>query len=45
VICGALSTPHDRYQARVLWVLALVPLMLAARASEQKARRAEMERG
>ena len=45
VICGALSTPHDRYQARVLWVLALVPLMLAARAFGQKARRAEMERG
>lgn len=38
VICGALSTPHDRYQARVLWVLALVPLM---RAGERFARRAQ----
>lgn len=31
VICGALSTPHDRYQARVLWVFALLPIMLACR--------------
>jgi hypothetical protein len=29
-ICGALSTPHDRYQARVMWVLALLPMLLAA---------------
>ena len=29
-ICGALSTPHDRYQARVVWVLALLPILLAA---------------
>ncbi|WP_198355426.1 hypothetical protein [Sphingomonas sp. MA1305] len=26
-ICGALSTPHDRYQARVIWVLPLVALL------------------
>lgn len=25
-LCGALSTPHDRYQARVIWVLALAAL-------------------
>ena len=37
VICGALSTPHDRYHARILWVLALVPLM---RAGERLQRRA-----
>lgn len=30
-ICGALSTPHDRYGARVLWVL---PLLAAASLSK-----------
>jgi len=30
MVCGALSTPHDRYQARILWVLALVPMILVA---------------
>lgn len=30
VLCGALSTPHDRYQARVIWVLALAALAIAA---------------
>jgi hypothetical protein len=24
VICGGLSTPHDRYGARVLWLLPLL---------------------
>lgn len=24
LICGALSTPHDRYQARVIWLLPLI---------------------
>ena len=28
VVCGALSTPHDRYQARVLWVFALAAITL-----------------
>ncbi|WP_375271418.1 hypothetical protein [Sphingomonas sp.] len=37
VICGALSTPHDRYQARVLWVLALLPVMLAGRRLARRA--------
>jgi hypothetical protein len=27
VICGALSTPHDRYQARVIWLLPLFALL------------------
>ena len=28
---GALSKPHDRYQARVAWLLLLPPLLYAAR--------------
>ncbi|WP_375391086.1 hypothetical protein [uncultured Sphingomonas sp.] len=28
-ICGALSTPHDRYQARAIWVLAFGALTIA----------------
>jgi len=27
-ICGALSTPHDRYQARVIWLLPFVAALL-----------------
>lgn len=27
LICGALSVPHDRYSARVVWLIALVSLM------------------
>lgn len=30
-ICGALSTPHDRYQARVLWLMALMPFLAFVR--------------
>lgn len=26
LVCGALSTPHDRYQARVVWLLQLLAL-------------------
>lgn len=29
LICGALSTPHDRYAARVIWLLPLATLLLA----------------
>lgn len=29
IICGVLSTPHDRYQARVAWVLPLVAALIA----------------
>jgi hypothetical protein len=28
LICGALSTPHDRYQARVIWLLPLLAFYL-----------------
>jgi hypothetical protein len=27
LVCGVLSTPHDRYQARALWLLPLIALM------------------
>jgi hypothetical protein len=30
-VCGALSTPHDRYQARVIWLLPLLALCLPSR--------------
>jgi hypothetical protein len=30
-ICGALSNPHDRYQSRLIWPVALSVLLLAAR--------------
>jgi hypothetical protein len=29
-VCGALSTPHDRYQARVIWILELMAMMMIA---------------
>jgi hypothetical protein len=32
-ICGALSNPHDRYQSRLIWPVALAVLLLAARGS------------
>jgi len=32
LICGLLSTPHDRYQARVIWLLPLLAGLLALRA-------------
>lgn len=28
VVCGLLSTPHDRYQARVIWLLPALVIML-----------------
>lgn len=41
VLCGALSTPHDRYQARAIWVLAfaavtIIPALLATWANGQR---------
>lgn len=30
-VCGALSTPHDRYQARMIWLLPLAALCLPGR--------------
>jgi hypothetical protein len=30
-ICGALSSPHDRYQARLVWLACFVVLLFAAR--------------
>ncbi len=33
IVCGALSTPHDRYSARVLWVLVLVAIGVTGRAT------------
>lgn len=32
-LCGALSGPHDRYQARVIWTLPLLAFALAVRQS------------
>lgn len=29
-VCGALSTPHDRYQARVIWILQLMAMLIMA---------------
>lgn len=29
-VCGALSTPHDRYQARIIWILQLMAMLLVA---------------
>ncbi|MDB5774667.1 MAG: hypothetical protein JWP38_800 [Herbaspirillum sp.] len=29
IVCGTLSTPHDRYQARVIWLLELTALVIA----------------
>ncbi|UZK67746.1 hypothetical protein [Sphingomonas sp. M1-B02] len=31
IVCGVLSTPHERYNARVVWVLMLVALLVTAR--------------
>lgn len=28
IVCGALSTPHERYQARIIWVLPFVALLI-----------------
>jgi len=30
LICGALSTPHDRYQARVIWLIPLIAFYIYA---------------
>ena len=29
-VCGALSTPHDRYQARIIWILELMAFVIVA---------------
>lgn len=41
VLCGALSTPHDQYQTRAIWVLALAAIapVLARRGSRSMDRR------
>lgn len=39
-ICGALAAPHDRYQARVIWVLPFVAALLYG---ERKARIKELK--
>lgn len=31
IICGLLSTPHDRYQARVIWLIPALVLVLESR--------------
>jgi hypothetical protein len=36
VVCGAISTPHDRYQTRVLWLLPLLAITLALRAWDRR---------
>jgi len=37
-ICGALSSPHDRYQARLMWPVCLSALLLLTRRSEDARR-------
>lgn len=38
IVCGCLSTPHDRYQARIIWVLPLFAVLaLAARSRRLQA--------
>ena len=29
-VCGALSTPHDRYQGRIIWILQLMAMVIVA---------------
>lgn len=29
-VCGALSTPHDRYQGRIVWILQLMAMIIVA---------------
>ena len=29
-VCGALSTPHDRYQARIIWIVQLLAFVVVA---------------
>jgi hypothetical protein len=36
-ICGVLSNPHDRYQSRLIWPVALSVLLLAARRRDEAA--------
>lgn len=35
VVCGAISNPHDRYGARIVWIAAFIVLLALARAIEQ----------
>ncbi|HXD44747.1 MAG TPA: hypothetical protein VN655_06390 [Pseudolabrys sp.] len=35
-VCGALSNPHDRYGARMVWIAALAVLMAIARLAERR---------
>ncbi|MEA2906929.1 MAG: hypothetical protein QOI12_4316 [Alphaproteobacteria bacterium] len=37
VVCGVLSSPHDRYGARLVWLASLVLLMVPWRAGKQEA--------
>jgi hypothetical protein len=38
-VCGAVSTPHDRYQTRVLWLLPFVALALTIRLAQPRTAR------
>jgi peptidoglycan/LPS O-acetylase OafA/YrhL len=38
VICGALSNPHDRYGARVVWLAVFAVIMTAARLIDARRR-------
>jgi hypothetical protein len=40
-VCGALSTPHDRYQARVIWLVPLVAMLLKLRSTERSGKSAQ----
>lgn len=42
LVCGTLSNPHDRYGARMVWLVALVVLLVPWRAAQ---RRTESESG
>jgi hypothetical protein len=41
-ICGALSNPHDRYGARVIWLAVLVVILALARAANRLGRPAPL---
>lgn len=44
ILCGALSTPHDRYQTRAIWVLALAVVMILLTRSSARGDAVRQER-
>ena len=39
LVCGVLSTPHDRYQARAVWLIPLMAALLYYSVREYRSRR------